>query len=65
MPFTVSPAAPAPQAPAPPPFLVEADEHVVKGAFHVFRRSAVVVGRPRTVVALRLPLADVQRVDRA
>ena len=65
MPFTVCPAAPAPQVPAPAPFLVDADEHAVEGAFHVFRRSTVVVGRPRTVVALRLPLSDVQRVDRA
>ncbi len=72
MPFTVrfrpagpaSPAGPATPAP-PPPVVVDADEHAVEGTFHVFRRSTTVVGRPRTVVALRVPAADVLRVDPA
>jgi hypothetical protein len=48
--------------PALPPLLVEADEHRVEGAWHVFRRDALVLGRPRRVVALRLPAAGVVRV---
>lgn len=48
--------------PGHPPVAVEADEHVVEGAHHVFRRDAVVLGRPRRVVALRVPVAEVQHV---
>ncbi|HWH29379.1 MAG TPA: hypothetical protein VNU26_10515 [Mycobacteriales bacterium] len=50
--------------PGRPPLAVDADEHVVEGAHHVFRTGAVVLGRPRRVVALRVPVADVERVDR-
>lgn len=57
MPYTVV-------RPAQPPLLVQADEHRVEGGWHVFRRDTVVLGRPRTVVALRLPVAGVLRVDR-
>ncbi len=45
-----------------PPLLVEADEHRVEGAHHVFRRDATVLSRPRRVVALRLPVASVLAV---
>jgi hypothetical protein len=45
-------------SPARPPQVVEADDHAVEGAHHVFRRDAVVLGRPRRVVVLRLPVAD-------
>ena len=55
MPFTVV-------RPAQPPLLVEADEHRIEGAWHVFRRTTLVMGQPRTVVALRLPIADVRQV---
>ena len=55
MPFTVV-------RPSHPPIVVEADDHRVEGAWHVFRRDTVVLGRPRTVVALRLPVADVREV---
>jgi hypothetical protein len=48
--------------PAQPPLLVEADDHRVEGGWHVFRRDTVVLGRPRSVVALRLPAAAVVRV---
>ncbi len=37
-----------------PPLVVEAVEHRVEGGWHVFRRDTTVLGRPRTVVALRL-----------
>jgi hypothetical protein len=43
--------------PGSPPLDVDADDHRVEGGWHVFRRDAVVLGRPRSVVALRL-LAD-------
>jgi hypothetical protein len=55
VPFTVS-------RPGCAPLLVDADEHVVEGAHHVFRRDAVVLGRPRRVVVLRLPVAGVDGV---
>ena len=41
---------------------IEADEHRVEGGWHVFRRTAIVMGQPRTVVALRLPARDVRSV---
>ena len=41
---------------------IDADEHRVEGAWHVFRRTALVMGQPRTVVALRLPARDVRSV---
>jgi hypothetical protein len=47
-----------------PPLHVDADEHRVEGAWHVFRRDTLVLGRPRSVVALRLPAEDVTRVER-
>ena len=50
--------------PSLPPLLVDADEHRVEGAWHVFRRDTVVLGRPRSVVALRLPASDVREVRR-
>ncbi len=45
-----------------PPLRVEADDHRVEGAHHVFRRDTLVLRRPRSVVALRLPVAGVQAV---
>ena len=57
MPFTVV-------RPSDPPLVVEADDHRVEGAWHVFRRDTVGLGRPRTVVALRLPVAEVREVVR-
>jgi hypothetical protein len=51
--------------PAQPPLTVDADEHRVEGGWHVFRRDTVVMGRPRRVVALRLPLHGVTRVEEA
>lgn len=57
MPFTVV-------RPAQPPLHVDADEHRVEGRWHVFRRDTLVLGRPRSVVALRLPVAAVVRVER-
>lgn len=48
MPFTVV-------RPGVPPLHVDADDHRVEGGWHVFRRDAVVLGRPRSVVVLRLP----------
>ncbi|MCU1671937.1 MAG: hypothetical protein JWN77_50 [Frankiales bacterium] len=50
MPFTVL-------QPGRAPVVVEAEEHRVEGAWHVFRRTTTVMGSPRTVVALRLPAA--------
>ena len=50
MPFTVC-------APGTAPVHVEADEHRVEGAWHVFRRTTTVMGVPRVVVALRVPAA--------
>ena len=41
---------------------VEADEHRIEGGWHVFRRTAIVMGQPRTGVALRLPARDVRSV---
>ena len=41
---------------------LEADEHRLEGCWHVFRRTATVMGQPRTVVALRLPARDVLSV---
>jgi hypothetical protein len=40
------------------PEVVEADDHCVEGAHHVLRRDAVVLGRARRVVVLRVPVAD-------
>jgi hypothetical protein len=45
-----------------PPLSVTADQHAVEGSHHVFRRDTVVLSRPRSVVALRLPVAEVARV---
>jgi hypothetical protein len=39
-----------------PPLAVEADDHRVEGAHHVFRRDTTVLSRPRSVVVLRLPV---------
>jgi hypothetical protein len=50
--------------PSLPPLVVDADEHRHEGAWHVFLRDTVVLGRPRSVVALRLPAADVREVLR-
>lgn len=41
---------------------IDADEYRVEGGWHVFRRTAIVMGQPRTVVALRLPARDVRSV---
>ena len=43
---------------------VDADEHRVEGAFHVFRTTAHVMGRPRLVVVRRLSCAEVREVRR-
>ena len=48
-----------------PPLTVVADAHAVEGAHHVFRRDATVLSRPRSVVVLRLPVADVTAVREA
>ena len=56
MPFTV-------RRPAEPPLTVDAEEHRVEGAWHVFRATTTVMGRPRTVVVLRLPATDGTVVD--
>lgn len=48
---------------AQPPLTVEADDHRLEGGWHVFRRDTLVLGRPRSVVALRLPAAGVLRVE--
>ncbi len=45
------------------PVAVEADEHRVEGHWLVFRSTVFVMGRPRTVVALRLPAAEVVDVS--
>jgi hypothetical protein len=50
------------QRPAAAPLVVEADAHAVEGAHHVFRRDVVVVGRARTVVALRVRVDEVVAV---
>lgn len=41
---------------------IGADEHRVEGGWHVFRRTVTVMGQPRTVVALRLPVTEVKSV---
>lgn len=41
---------------------IDADEHRVEGAHHVFRRTATVMGAPRRVVVRRLPVSDVLSV---
>jgi hypothetical protein len=51
VPFTV-------HQPGCPPRDVDAEEHRVEGGWHVFRGTTTVMGRPRTVVALRLAAAD-------
>lgn len=38
---------------------IDADEHRVEGAHHVFRTSRAVMGKPRMVVVRRLAQADV------
>ena len=38
---------------------IDADEHRLEGAHHVFRISRAVMGKPRMVVVRRLPQADV------
>lgn len=43
---------------------VDAVEHRVEGGWHVLRRDTLVVGRPRMVVALRVPVAAVAAVER-
>lgn len=45
-----------------PPLPVDADEHRLEGGWHVFRRDTVVLGRPRSVVALRLAVHTVSEV---
>jgi hypothetical protein len=51
--------------PAGPPLVVDADDHRVEGGWHVFRRDTLVMGRPRTVVTLRLQARDVLGVRRS
>ncbi len=53
MPFTVL-------RPGRPPEPVDADDHAVEGAHHVFRRDVVVLGRPRRMVVLRVPVGDAE-----
>ena len=53
------------QRPGCPPVVVEADEHRVEGAHHVFRRDTTVLSRPRSVVVLRVAVAAVERVEPA
>ena len=43
-------------------FSVAADEHRLEGGWHVFRQTVTVMGRPRTVVALRVHAAEVVAV---
>ena len=50
MPFTVL-------QPGSAPVVVDAEEHRVEGTWHVFRRTTTVMGSPRVVVALRIPVA--------
>ena len=50
MPFTVL-------QPGRQPLVVDAEEHRVEGGWHVFRRTTTVMGVPRVVVALRVPVA--------
>lgn len=45
------------------PLAVVAESHAVEGAAHVFRRTALVLGRPRPVVVRRIPVSLVARVD--
>lgn len=47
------------------PLHVDAEEHRVEGGFHVFRRTTTVMGRPRTIVTLRLPVSGVRDVTPA
>jgi hypothetical protein len=51
--------------PAAPPLVVEADDHRREGGWHVFRRDTLVMGRPRTVVVLRLQERDVVELRRS
>jgi hypothetical protein len=44
---------------------VEADEHRLEGAHHVFRRTTTVMGAPRVVVVRRVARADVLAVTPA
>jgi hypothetical protein len=47
------------------PALVEADEVAVEGTAIVLRRTVLVIGQPRLVVARRLRASDVTAVDEA
>lgn len=42
------------------PEVVDADDHAVEGSHHVLRRDVVVLGRPRRMVVLRLPVLDAE-----
>jgi hypothetical protein len=42
---------------------IDADDVRREGAFLVFRRDVLVLRRPRTIVAFRVPYAAVGRVD--
>lgn len=42
---------------------VDAEEMAREGVWLVFRRTVMVIGRPRTVVVLRVPAAAVSRVE--
>jgi hypothetical protein len=42
---------------------IDAEEHRVEGAHHVFRVTRAVMGTPRMVVVRRLARADVLRVE--
>jgi hypothetical protein len=42
--------------------VVDAEEHRVEGAHHVFRSTRTVMGKPRLVVVRRLPVAEVRTV---
>jgi hypothetical protein len=44
---------------------IDADDVRAEGAYLVFRRDVLVLRRPRTVVALRVPAAAVTRVESA
>lgn len=45
-----------------PPLRLEAEEHALEGASHVFRRTVLVMGVPCPVVVRRVPAALVAEV---
>lgn len=46
-----------------PPMLVDADEHTVEAGWLVLRRVILAWGRPRWVIALRVPMTAVVAVE--